>query len=430
MPSEPQQNQNRAIVLEASDLSLEVVVLLIYGVFMLLFGLLLFKINTGELPYNPDSTFGLFLVLVSFQIITMGKTPFGDLRRSWALVVIGMFTAVVGMSACFIPGYLTKIVRPLSGLLLLAGGIVLFLQLCLSETKARLWLKIGGILGHVTLACALVYGLAIILGLVTLFSGFATVPQAAILLISWGLSFFYLSWCIWKAVSTYGPEQPVASASSLERPDSTGQSGLFREASLPLPLAITILMGVLFIFLSLLLFPVTLGLLPFSPDGQLGLLLTITAIQVMALGDTPLGHYTRSWFMITVGLVFAALGAVSCIVPGLLTGMIRIFLGILNIMGGAGFFIRQYLSNLSKKTPLEAPAVLSPVVKKLGETLLLVNTVTIAFGLSMLLPGLFSGPAALAVPCLLAVMGLLLFRMVSLQQEVASLPVIGIPQIA
>jgi hypothetical protein len=64
-----------------SDLSLEVVILLILGVFMFLFGLLLFKINTGELPYTPDSTYGLFLVIVSFQVITMGKTPFGDLRR-------------------------------------------------------------------------------------------------------------------------------------------------------------------------------------------------------------------------------------------------------------------------------------------------------------------------------------------------------------
>jgi len=66
---------------EESDLSLEVVILLILGVFMFLFGLFLFKISTGELPYTPDSTYGLFLVIVSFQVITMGKTPFGDLRR-------------------------------------------------------------------------------------------------------------------------------------------------------------------------------------------------------------------------------------------------------------------------------------------------------------------------------------------------------------
>jgi hypothetical protein len=53
-----------------SDLSLEVVVLLIFGVFWLLFGQLLVKIYTGDLPYGLDSTYGLLLVIVSFQMIT------------------------------------------------------------------------------------------------------------------------------------------------------------------------------------------------------------------------------------------------------------------------------------------------------------------------------------------------------------------------
>ncbi len=111
---------------EESDLSLEVVVLILFGVFWLLFGLMLFKIYAGDLPYNPDSAYGLFLVLVSFQMITMGKTPFGDLRRSWALVIIGMGTAILGIITSFIPGYFTKFVRLLVGIVLFAGGIVLF----------------------------------------------------------------------------------------------------------------------------------------------------------------------------------------------------------------------------------------------------------------------------------------------------------------
>ncbi|MFH0961038.1 MAG: hypothetical protein V1897_20330 [Pseudomonadota bacterium] len=80
---------------EEADLSLEGAVLILFGVFWLLFGLTLFKIYTGDLPYNPDSAHCLFMVIVSFQMITMGKTPFGDLRRSWALVFIGMGSAVL-----------------------------------------------------------------------------------------------------------------------------------------------------------------------------------------------------------------------------------------------------------------------------------------------------------------------------------------------
>ncbi len=415
---------------EESDLSLEVVVLLIYGVFMLLFGLLLFKIHTGDLPYNPNSTYGLFLVIVSFQVITMGKTPFGDLRRSWALIIIGMFTATFGMATCFIPGYFTKFVRTLVGTILFAGGIVLFMQLCISEKKAKIWIKIGGILWQLTIACALVYAVTIILGIITLFSGMTTNPQTAILLIFYGISFFYLSWCIWKVARTYGPEKPDGSASSIPSPDRSDSKGcfkLFQEDPLSLSLAILILLGILITFLGLLLFPVSLGLLPFSPDGQLGLMLTIMAVQMMALGDTPLGQYTRSSLMVIVGLVFAALGAVSCIVPGMLTGMLQIFLGLLNIMAGVVFFIKRFLPKPQEiRTPPEAPGVIPPMVRKLGRTQIVLNAVIIAFGISMLLPGLVPG---LVLAPILVMNGLLLFLLASLMQKVIRGQATGEPRI-
>ncbi len=386
---------------------------------MLLFGLLLFKIHTGDLPYNPDSAYGLFLVIVSFQIITMGKTPFGDLRRSWALIIIGMCTAIFGMATCFIPGYFSELVRTLVGIVLFAGGAALFMQLCISEKKAKVWIKIAGILRQLTIACAVVYALSIISGMITLFPGVTTDPQTAILLIFYGISFFYLSWCIWKVARTYVPEKPADSASSIvtpDRADSAGHFRLFEEASLSLSLAILILLGILLTCLGLLLFPVNLGILPFSPDGQLGLLLTIMAIQMMALGETPLGQYTRSWLMIIIGIVFAALGVVSCIVPGMLTGMIQILLGVLNIMGGAAFFIKRFLPKLQGiRTPPETPMVVPPIVRKLTGTQMVLNSVTIAFGISMLLPGLVPG---LVVAGILVLNGLLLFILASLIQKV------------
>ncbi len=189
-----------------SDLTLEVVVLLILGVFTLLFGLLLFWIHTGALPYAPDSTYGLFLVLVSFQAITMGKTPFGDLRRSWLLVVVGIATAVLGMIACFIPGFLAGPVRIIVGAILTAGGIALLVQLYAARDRARAWLKVRGVLTHLTLACSIVYVLSVALGLVTLLPGITTDPQTAVLLVVYGLGFFYLAWCIQAIVRRYPPQ--------------------------------------------------------------------------------------------------------------------------------------------------------------------------------------------------------------------------------
>ena len=287
-----------------------------------------------------------------------------------------------------------------------------------------------GILRQLTIACALVYALTIIAGLVTLVPGLRTDPRTAFVFMLYGMSFLYLSWCIRKVARTYAPEKPDDSASTIpssDRADSQGRFSLFREASLPLAPAIVILSGCLIALLGVLLFPVSLGMLPFSPDGQFGLTLTIMAIQMMTLGDTPLGQYTRSWFMIIIGIVFAGLGIVSCIVPGMLTGMIQILLGLLNIIGGTAFFIKRYLAKLhGMRTPPEAPIVVPPIVRRLTGTQVVVNLVGIAFGISMLLPGLVPGLVAAGI---LVIYGPLLFILASFMQKIARLQASGEQQV-
>jgi len=187
--------------------------------------------------------------------------------------------------------------------------------------------------------------------------------------------------------------------------------------------AILILIGILNTLLGLLFFPIALGMLPFSPDGQLGLLLTIMAIQVMTLGDTPLGQYKRSWFLITIGIAFAGLGVVSCVVPGLLTGMIQILLGLLTVLQGVVFFIRRLLARKHEiRTSPEIPIVVPPIIRKLARTQLATNSLGILFGLGMLLPGLLSLPV---VACILLIMGPLLLVMGSLVQKAAIMEATG-----
>lgn len=389
---------------EESDLSLEVVILLILGVFMFLFGLLLFKISTGELPYTPDSTYGLFLVIVSFQVITMGKTPFGDLRRSWVLVLIGIITAIVGMVACFIPGQLTEMVRILVGILLFAGGISLLLQLLFFEGKARTWIKIPGVLQHLTVACGVVYVITIVLGLITLIPGITSNFQTALFLLIYGISIFYLAWCIQKVARSYPPEKLKSI--------SKEKGGLFKSlqsVSLSLSPAVVIMIGVLLFLLGCLLFPINQGTLPFSSDGELGLLTVILAIQMTTLGETPLGQFKRSVIIIIVGIVFATLGIFSCIVPGILTGVLQILIGALNILGGVILLTMRFVPIIrgrQKHDPETGPP--SSTVKKFMVTQTLLNLVAIAFGLSMIMPGMI--PNTL-VPVILIINGLLLFAL-------------------
>jgi len=216
---DPEGQQERAALAKQRgevDLSVEVVLLLVFGMFFVLYGLLVFPMYAGVLPYSPDSTDGLFLVLVSLQIITMGKTPFGDLRRSWIVVLIGTALAMLGCVAVFIPGPLTALVRVLAGVILVFGGISLIVQLFISKDKGKTWMKAGGILRQLTIALSIVYvlmvpvGIISLVGAVVLVPGITEGPLVGVLLLAFGISFFYLAWCIHKATSLSLPEETKA----------------------------------------------------------------------------------------------------------------------------------------------------------------------------------------------------------------------------
>ena len=194
---------------------------------------------------------------------------------------------------------------------------------------------------------------------------------------------------------------------------SPGIRGLiFRQASLPLSLAILVVVGVLLLFLGILLFPVNLGIIPFSPDGQMGVLLVITAIQMMALGETPLGQFRRSWFLVLIGLVFASMGIVLSMIPGVFADLIRMLLGALNISGGLLFLGKMYFSAIGGKADLTSPPEhLQPILKKMRRTQTILNIVSIAFGISMLFPGLISG---FIVAVILMINGGLIFKLVTI----------------
>lgn len=198
--------------------------------------------------------------------------------------------------------------------------------------------------------------------------------------------------------------------------NSEDRFSLFREASLPLSLAVIVLLGVLLFVLGILLFPVNLGLLPFSPDGQLGLLMVLNALQMMAMGNTPLGQFRRSWMIVVIGIGFASMGIFSCIVPGILTPVIQDLLGILNIGGGVIFLSTGFMPTYRAiQNPPPDMVSLVPLYKKMLKTQTLLNIVSIAFGITMLIPGLVSG---FIIAGIVIINGILLFMLAGILQKV------------
>ncbi len=358
--------------LKEADIPLEVVILVIGGMALAIAGALLFPVSAGTLPFYENGLNGLLLIVFALQIIALGKTPFGDLRRSKLLLAAGIIMAGVGMVTCFIP-----IPNPVSRLLLILcfglGNFLLLLRMCFARDKLRAWLQYGGIFRHLIVSSFLVYGLAVLIAvLIWKQDLFVLRVTAAVLLIT-GASILYLALVLRKIYHEY-PEAE-------KRP--AGEVRLSADQDLLL------LMGCFMVLLGGLLIPVNLGLLPFSGSAQLGLLMVIFAIQMLASGSTPIGAFRRSRLIIAFGLAFAALGIVSCLIPNILVPMLTFLVGVLNILGGAITLVKICLPRL--KHPVEVAPKAPPILTKLFAVQVILNLLSISFGTSMLIPNLVPG---------------------------------------
>lgn len=367
----------RSWVSEEAHLPLEVVLLLIAGMAMLITGALLFPIASGRLSYYENGLYGLILVVFALQIATLGKTPFGEMERSVPLVAAGVFVGAVGIFTCFIPDVINWAPRLLLFIFLGPGGFLLLLQMCFSREKLRTWMKLGGAaFKHLIAACSAVYLLSMAAAVLILRKSLLSTRATAVVVLAFGASIVYLA--------------VVLRAVYREHPEGEKPSG---GVALSADQALILFTGVLMVLLGWLLIPVNLGKLPFAGSAQVGLLTVLIALKMLVSGDTPIGTFTRSWAMITLGLSLAAMGIVSCIIPDVLVLLLMILVGAINILSGA-IGLWRAVSSLLKKP--DAPGGKVPsLLKKLTAAQIVLNATTIVFGLSVfvarLIPGLVLG---------------------------------------
>jgi hypothetical protein len=366
-------NGTGCVVFSEADLPLEVVLLMIGGLTMLITGILLFPVSVGALPYYENGLYGLLLVMFALQAITLGKTPFGDMRRSKSLLVGGMAVAAIGIVTCFIP-IASRIPRLLLFLCFAPGGFLLLLHMCLSREKLRRWAGYGGIFRHLIIGCGAVYVFSILTGLLIWEKRLLTTPVAAVAAMFFGVAILYLAGVLRKIYHRF-PEAEKCPGGGVEL--STDQ-------------AMLLLTGVFMLLLGLLLVPVGLGLLPFSGSAQLGLLMVIFAVQMLASGSTPIGPFPRSWLIVGFGLLFAALGIVSCIIPDMLVPALTVLVGTLNILGGIITLAKLWASRTGHPGGPREPVL--PVLARLFAAQVTMNLLTVMFGGSMLIPGLVPTP--------------------------------------
>ncbi len=357
-------------ILKEADLPLEVVILLIAAMTLLITGVLLFPVSTGALPYYEDGLYGLLLVMFAVQTVALGKTPFGDMRRSKLPLVIGVAIAAVGIVTCFIPDALSEIPRILLFVCFGPGGLLLLLQMILARDKLRTWATYGGVFRHLILSSGAVYVLSMFVGVLILVPSLLATSLTAAAALLYGAAIVYLA-LVLRIVYRKYPEAE-------KRPEG--------DAALPIDQATLLLMGVFMLLLGVLLVPVSFGTLPFAGSAQLGLLMIIFAIQMVASGSTPIGAFRRSWLMVGFGFLFAALGIVSCIVPDVLVPLLTYLVGALNVCGGAIVLVKSFLPRLSRRGEPRQPR--PPILARLFAATVIMNALTIVFGTTMFFSGL------------------------------------------
>ena len=142
---------------ERADLPLEPAILLIAGMTMLIAGVLLLPASAGLIPYYENGLYGLLLFMFALQTVTLGKTPFGDVRRSKPLLAAGVGIAALGIVTCFVPDVFGRIPRAALFLCFGPGGVLLLAQMLFAKDKFRSWMRYGGIFRVMASGCAAVY---------------------------------------------------------------------------------------------------------------------------------------------------------------------------------------------------------------------------------------------------------------------------------
>ncbi|MDD2236335.1 MAG: hypothetical protein PHG65_03910 [Kiritimatiellae bacterium] len=360
-------------LLKKKELPLQVVLLLLAGVAMLLVGMLSFFISAGRLPFYEKGLYGVLLFMVALQMVVLGETPFGCVGKSTSLLTAGTTLAAIGIITCFIPNILGEFPRLLLVVCLMPGGAFLLLKMMLAKENYRTWRRYGGIFRHLIWACGLVYALSFFTGVALLRPRFLSILPFGAVSLFYGVALMYLAWVLHTLYIAH-PESQLAHEAK----------GALAPAH-----AVLLITGVFMILLGALLVPVSLGLLPFSGSAQLGLLMVLFAVQMLAFGETPLGPFPRTGLTLSCGLLFGGLGIISCVVPNVLVPVLTVLIAALNIFGG-GLMLGKTVWTLYASKKEQGPA-LPGLLKKLYATQLFMSLLSVLFGVSMLISHLFPG---------------------------------------
>lgn len=379
-----------------SKLGLESVVLLLFVMTMLILGFVLSTLFTGAIEYSVFGFYGITLFLFGFQIFALGKTPVGDAKQSLAVFIIGLIISLLGIVLCFttsVPEYIPKY---LIAAILGVSGVILFIRMLTSKNQYPFWKKSGdSLLMRLAFVSTIIYVFDILFALILILENIIPLTVKIVFAFLFGVILFWFTIIRQKTLIKY----PVTSP------------------AIGLDILSILILALYLITLGILMIPTNIGLIEFTGSAQLGLLMVIFAIQTIAIGNTPIGAFRRTNFVVILGITMAVLGITAIFVPDILVFTLNLLIGLLNIVSSLIFFIKNIPSLIKSKEPKDK------ISKQMSAASFAMNIFAFLFGLSMLISGLITG---LAQSALLFLFGgallYLLSRIIVLSKMTAETP--------
>lgn len=365
---------------EETNLSLEVILLLAFGLIMFVLGAVLLSVAAGALPCYVEGVYGLLLVMFGLQLQTTGKIPIGFVKRSWSALIPGIVITVIGFCTCFVPGIFGVIPKYLVMAIFGGGSILLLAELFFAQKRFLVGkTPANRLIGQLTLNSAAVCILEILIAGLIALDIYLPGVQSTILLafgaLLLGIALFCLAFTLQKVYLT-DPESDM----------STKTPGISLDTIMGMQY------GFYMLVLGCLLVPINLGLLPYALSAMHGTLVVLFGVQALVVGSITTLVFKRNWIFLLVGMVFVAVGAFAVIVPDMVVEHLMIFIGVLIILGG--FYLLYTLARPKQRSevPAKKPEGKDLHLMKLLLVLALLTAILmILFGASLLIENLIPG---------------------------------------
>jgi hypothetical protein len=381
------------------ELPLTPLFMMMFGIFSLLYGILLFPIMAGALPYDSEGASALFVIIFALMMSFLGFTPIGVMRHSWLLFFIGLALTMLGALAFMSPGTLAGAIGVILGLILLIMGGVRLPSFLMKKTRGASPLPLS-----YTILFSFMHVICIILGVLVLAPDLAPRYANAIFLIILGITQLTLTVLSFRIEQVAPGSIPSTIKSKMEREGHA----LLGTVNIPLKHMIMLLLATVMLMMVVISFLGAMQLIPFDSERGSVLFIFITAIQIMLVGETPVKTFAPSWPLVALGMGIAVLAMVACIIPGLLDKTFGVVMGISNlVMALCGF---GHMVALARK--VSSPGQKIPgLIKNVIATSCALYILLLGFATNLLAPGLIPGLLMLVI---LFLTGVMMIRLVFL----------------